>query len=288
MQIITSEIQHLKDKIYTIRGKQVMLDRDLASLYEVTTKVFNQAVKRNSDRFPEDFRFQLSNEEFYNLRSQFVTSSHGGVRYTPYAFTEQGISMLSSILKSDIAIAVSIKIIRLFVQMRKVLNENALLYQRVEKLESQQIQTETKVEKILATIEEKNPLPKEGIFYNGEVFNAYLFIVNLVKSAKKSIILFDNYIDETVLVLLSKNQEVEITIYTHTFSKQLQLDIQKYNEQYKSIKVESFKDTHDRFLILDEEEIYHIGASLKDLGKKWFAFSKMDRENISLLEKVEK
>ena len=287
MQELIVPLENIQSKIYTIRGKQVMLDRDLAALYEVSTKVFNQAVKRNITRFPGDFRFQLTQEELTNWRSQIVTSSHGGVRYLPYAFTEQGISMLSSILKSDVAIGVSIQIIRLFVQMRRTLSDNTLLVHRVAELESKQEKTQTVVEKILTEIDKKEILPKEGIFYNGEIFDAYVFVAKLIKSAKKSIVLFDNYVDESVLILLSKNQEVEIKIYTHTFTKQLQLDVKKYNEQYREIEVKSFKDAHDRFLVIDGEELYHLGASLKDLGKKWFAFSKMDIKSINILEKAE-
>jgi len=306
MQELIVPLENIQSKIYTIRGKQVMLDRDLAALYEVSTKVFNQAVKRNIARFPDDFRFQLSKEEFSywrsqivtsnsdevdeNLRSQSVTSNNGdkmGLRYAPYAFTEQGISMLSSILKSDVAIGVSIQIIRLFVQMRRTLSDNTLLVHRVVELESKQEKTQTVVEKILTEIDKKETLPKEGIFYNGKIFDAYVFVAKLIKSAKKSIVLFDNYVDESVLILLSKNQEVEIKIYTHTFTKQLQLDVKKYNEQYREIEVKSFKDAHDRFLVIDGEELYHLGASLKDLGKKWFAFSKMDIKSINILEKAE-
>ena len=290
MQELIVPLENIQSKIYTIRGKQVMLDRDLAALYEVSTKVFNQAVKRNIARFPDDFRFQLSKEEFSYWRSQIVTSNNGdkmGLRYAPYAFTEQGISMLSSILKSDVAIGVSIQIIRLFVQMRRTLSDNTLLVHRVVELESKQEKTQTVVEKILTEIDKKETLPKEGIFYNGEIFDAYVFVAKLIKSAKKSIVLFDNYVDESVLILLSKNQEVEIKIYTHTFTKQLQLDVKKYNEQYREIEVKSFKDAHDRFLVIDGEELYHLGASLKDLGKKWFAFSKMDIKSINILEKAE-
>jgi hypothetical protein len=278
----------LQSKIYTIRGMQVMLDRDLAALYQIDTKVFNQAVKRNIGRFPIDFRFQLSEDEFFNLRSQFVTSSHGGLRRAPYAFTEQGVSMLSAILKSDIAIKVSIKIIRLFVQMRQELSTNLLFSKRLDALEMKQEKTSSSVEQILSALEDKTLQTKQGIFYDGEVFDAYVFISKLIKSAKDSITLFDNYIDETTLALLSKNQNIKINIYTHTISKTLKIDIEKYNAQYNHIALHSFKKSHDRFIILDDKEMYHIGASLKDLGKKWFAFSKMDIDSVAILEKVEK
>jgi len=288
MQNLLTQDTLITSKIYTIRGKQVMLDRDLADLYGVSTKVFNQAVKRNIQRFPDDFRFQLSEDEFINLRSQFVTSSHGGIRYFPYAFTEQGVSMLSSVLKSDIAIEMSITIIKLFVQMRHSINSNSLVTKRLELLEMKQEETSKDVSKILNAMEEKSLSPKEGIFYDGEVFDAYLFIAKLIKSAQKSIVLFDNYVDETTLALFSKNQKVKVKIYTQTISKTLKVDVEKYNSQYLPLEVYSFKKSHDRFIILDENEVYHIGASLKDLGKKWFAFSKMDINSLSILDKVQK
>jgi len=286
MQNIVVQESLITSKIYSIRGMQVMLDRDLAELYGVTTKVFNQAVKRNIQRFPDDFRFQLVESEFENLRSQIVTSSHGGQRYLPYAFTEQGISMLSSVLKSDVAIEMNIKIIRLFVQMRHSLSENVALEQRVKLLEIAQSETSKNVSKVLDAMDANGLQPQEGIFYDGEVFDAYLFISNLIKSAKKSIVLFDNYVDETTLALFIKKQDIKVKIYTHTFSKSLQEDLKKYNEQYKNIEITTFKKTHDRFIILDNSEVYHIGASLKDLGKKWFAFSKMDIDSLSMLDKV--
>ena len=288
MQNLVTQDTLITSKIYTIRGKQVMLDRDLADLYGVSTKVFNQAVKRNIQRFPDDFRFQLSEDEFINLRSQFVTSSHGGIRYFPYAFTEQGISMLSSVLKSDIAIEMSITIIKLFVKMRHSINSNFLVTKRLELLEMKQEETSKDVSKILNAMEEKSLSPKEGIFYDGEVFDAYLFIAKLIKSAQKSIVLFDNYVDETTLALFSKNQRAKVKIYTQIISKTLKLDVEKYNSQYLPLEVYSFKKSHDRFIILDENEVYHIGASLKDLGKKWFAFSKMDINSLSILDKVQK
>jgi len=280
----------LQNKIYTLRGMQVMLDRDLAQLYDISTKVFNQAVKRNIAAFPQDFRFQLSKDEFSNLRFEIVTSNSDkiGLRYTPYAFTEQGISMLSAILKSDVAINISIKIIRLFVEMRHNISSNILLSQEMTNLRIKQSETEKVVSDILDAMSSTNSLPKEGVFYDGEVFDAYIFISKLIKSAKHSIALFDNYIDETTLALLSKNQNIEINIYTNTISKALRVDLEKYNTQYNQITLHSFKKSHDRFIILDDKVVYHIGASLKDLGKKWFAFSKMDIDSVTLLEKVKK
>ena len=290
MQELVTQEENISSKIYTVRGVKVMLDRDLAKLYGVSTKVFNQAIKRNSDRFPEDFKFQLSDAEFSNWRSQFVTSNGDkmGLRHAPYVFTEQGISMLSGILKSDVAIAMNIKIIRLFVAMRHSISPQLLLENRVQLLEKQQEETLKNMNNILNAMEAKGLQAEEGIFYDGEVFDAYQFISRLIKSAKKSIVLFDNYIDETTLALFSKNQAVDVIIYTQSISKTLRVDVEKYNTQYKEIEIKVFKKSHDRFIILDENEVYHIGASLKDLGKKWFAFSRMSLDSLSILKKVEK
>ena len=290
MQNLVTQDTLITSKLYTIRGMQVMLDRDLAELYGVSTKVFNQAVKRNIQRFPDDFRFQLSENEFINWRSQFVTSNSDkmGLRRAPYAFTEQGVSMLSAVLKSDIAIEMSIKIVRLFIQMRHTLSSNVLMTKRLEFLEMKQEETSKDVTKILNAMEEKTLSPKEGIFYDGEVFDAYLFISSLIKNAQKSIVLFDNYVDETTLALFSKNKTAKVKIYTQTVSKTLKIDVEKYNSQYLPLELHTFKKSHDRFIIIDENEVYHIGASLKDLGKKWFAFSKMDINSLTVLEKVGK
>ncbi|WP_348797941.1 ORF6N domain-containing protein [Flavobacterium adhaerens] len=279
--IITSK--EIENQIYTVRGQQVMLDSDLASIYQVETKVFNQAVKRNANRFPENFRFQLAQEEFdaINLRSQFVTSSlnYGGRRYLPYVFTEQGIAMLASVLRSTVAIKVSIEIMNTFVEMRRMLMSNASLFHRLDKIELKQLEADQKFEEIFKALESDKLHSEKGIFYNGQIFDAYTFISDIIRSAKISIILIDNYVDDTVLTLLGKReQSVTAKIYTKNINNQLQLDLQRYNSQYPAIEIELFSDTHDRFLIVDNTELFHIGASLKDLGKKWFAFSRMDIE----------
>ena len=266
---------------------QVIVDRDLAELYGVQTKVFNQAVKRNTKRFPESFRFQLNENEKSELVTncdRFKMLKHS--TSLPYVFTEQGISMLSAVLKSDIAIEISIKIIETFVEMRRYLASNSLMHERFERIEHRLSTYDDNFHKIFEAMESKDIKPKEGIFYDGEIFDAYLFVSDLIKQARKSIVLMDNYIDETVLTLLSKNQNIEITIYTHSISKQLKLDLEKYNSQYKKIAVKKFDLSHDRFIIIDEKEVYHIGASLKDLGKKWFAFSKMSIDSFELLRKL--
>lgn len=281
---------NIQDKIFTIRGVQVILDRDLAALYQVETKVFNQAVKRNIDRFPEDFRFQLTQEEYEGLRSQFVTSSatHGGRRYLPYVFTEQGVSMLSAILKSKIAIDISIQIIRSFVQMRKFISNNALVFDKIDHIEQKLLKHDSQFEEIFKAIEAQDIQPTQGVFFDGQIFDAYVFISKLIKKAKSSIIIVDNYIDESVLLQLSSDvaDGVKISILTKTISKKLAQDLEKHNAQYQAITIKNFTLAHDRFLIIDQKEIYHIGASLKDLGKKWFAFSKLDGSSFSLMHKI--
>jgi len=287
MAVINEEI--VKNKIYSIRGFQVMLDRDLAELYGVETKVLNQAVKRNINRFPEEFMFQLTKEELGNWKSQFVTSNREtmGLRKMPFAFTEQGVSMLSAILKSNIAVSVSISIMKSFVQMRKFVSNNALVFQRLDSLEQKQFKTDEKVDAILDAIESKELKPKQGIFYDGQVYDAYIFVSDLIKSAKTNIVLIDNYCDESVLTLLSKRgSEVKASIYTKNITKELQLDLKKHNAQYTDIELKKFNSSHDRFLIVDSKDVYHIGASLKDLGKKWFAFSRFEIDALEILTKL--
>jgi hypothetical protein len=283
------KIDDIQKRIYSIRNVQVMLDEDLSVLYGVETRVLNQAVKRNIERFPPEFMFQLTKEDMENLRSQFVTSSWGGRRYLPFAFTEQGVAMLSAVLRSETAIQVSIQIMNAFVAMRRFLQTNAQIFQRLDSLELKQIETDQKVDTILNAIEQKTVIPKQGIFYDGQIFDAWNFISNLIRSAKKSIILIDNYIDDTVLSLFAKRSKgVTVTLLTKNPSQQLKTDVQKFNAQYEPIILKDFSAAHDRFLIIDETDLYHIGASLKDLGKKWFAFSKMDMQVVAILENLKK
>ena len=292
MQELIINENNIKDKIHTIRNQQVMLDRDLAELYGVETKHINQAVKRNETRFPNDFMFQLSKEEFENWRSQFVTSNSDkmGLRRPPYAFTEQGVSMLSAVLKSEIAVDISVKIIRAFVEMRKIISSDNALFYKIDFLEKRQIsyeiKTDTKINQILNALEDKTLKPKQGIFYNGQVFDAYVFVNDLLKSAVEEVILIDNYIDESVFTLFSKYSNIKIQIYTANITKQLKLDFEKYQTQYQNIELKEFKNSHDRFLIIDKKEVYHLGASLKNLGKKWFAFSKFEIESFDILKRV--
>jgi len=297
--IVSNELQ---SKIFTIRGLQVMLDSDLAELYGVENKRLNEQVKRNIARFPAQFRFELTQEEFENLQSQIVTSSGDSLRsqfatlekgrgqhrkYLPFVFTEQGVSMLSAVLRSETAIKVSIQIMDAFVGMRKFIAGNAAIFQRLDSIEQKQHITDTKLDQVFEAIEAKDIKPTQGIFFDGQVFDAYVFVADLIKSAKKSIVLIDNYVDETTLTMLAKRKAgCTATIYTHTFGQILQRDLQKYNEQYPPIEIKIFKQSHDRFLILDDHDVYHFGASLKDLGKKWFAFSKFDKGALEVLRKL--
>ena len=282
-EITTTTNIDIKSKIYTIRDKQVMLDRDLAELYGVETKNLNRAVTRNIERFPEKFRFQLTREEYENLRFQFGTLSLDSentwgkhTKYLPYVFTEQGVSMLSAVLKSKTAIDISIKIIDSFVSMRKFISQNAFIFQKFDHLEQKLLKHDEKFDKVFEALENKNPTQSQGIFYNGQIFDAHNFVSDLIRGAKSNIILIDNYVDDSTLLLFSKNQNIDVTIYTDTFTKALKLDLEKYNKQYKDISIETNKKFHDRFLIIDNKDVYHIGASLKDLGKKTFAFSKLE------------
>ena len=244
-------------------------------LYGVETKVLNQAVKRNISRFPDDFMFQLTSEEC--SRSQIVTLNikrGQNIKYLPYAFTENGIAMLSSVLRSPTAIEANIRIMRAFTSMRHFLASNAQVFQRLSNIEYHQIETDKRIDEVFKRIDAQTP-PQQGIFFDGQVFDAYRFVSDLIKKAKQSIVLIDNYVDDSVLSLLDKRESnVSAKIYTQNISSQLKLDINKHNSQYPVIEVNQFNKAHDRFLLIDDE-IYHIGASIKDLGKKWFAFTLM-------------
>ena len=285
-------VNGIQNRIFTIRGVQVVIDRDLAELYHVENKRLNEQVRRNIERFPIGFRFQLDEiekNELVAICDRFKSLKHSVVN--PYVFTEQGVSMLSAVLRSKIAIAVSIEIMNAFVEMRHFIQSNEQLFTRMDSMERRQIafecETGTNFEKIFQALEHREELPKQGIFYDGQVYDAYSFASNLIRSAKQSLILIDNYVDDSVLTLLSKRSEsTTATIYTKSISTQLALDLKKHNTQYPNIQVKQFKDAHDRFLIIDETEIYHIGASMKDLGKKWFAFSKLEILVVDILNKL--
>jgi hypothetical protein len=288
MQNLIINENSIKDKIHTIRNYQVMLDKDLAELYGVETKRINEAVRNNQDKFIDDFYFELTNNEFENLRSKFSTANFSKTRTNPKVFTEQGIYMLATILKSKVASQVTVYIIKTFANMRKLISQNISMFERFERIEQRLTIHDENFDKFFDALEDKTLKPKQGIFYDGEVFDAYVFINDLLKLATNEIILIDNYIDETVFTLFSKYSNIKIKIYTKTISKQLKLDFQKYETQYKNIELFEFKNSHDRFLIIDKKEVYHLGASLKDLGKKWFAFSKFEIENLKILDYLKK
>jgi hypothetical protein len=283
----------IQNMIYTIRGQQVMLDSDLAMLYQVETKVFNQAVKRNIERFPENFRFQLTKEEYDSLRSQFVTSNgQGGRRYLPYVFTEQGIAMLSSVLRSNIAIQISIKIMNAFVEMRRFLANNAVMFEHINKIEVRQLEfqkdTEEKFEKIFDYISDHEE-PAQKIFFDGQIYDAFSLLVELVSKAGKKLVLVDNYIDVGTLNILAKKKPgVVVTVYTVKKTKLSEIDVNNFNQQYPTLEVKYTGVFHDRFLIIDDTFAYHIGASMKDAGKKCFGINLIEDKRIvaDILERL--
>ena len=277
----------IKNKIHTIRGVQVMLDSDLAELYGVSTKRLNEQVKRNVERFPKDFMFQLGLDELKLLRSQFATSSsHGGRRYAIYAFTEQGVAMLSSVLRSKKAVEVNILIMRAFVEMRRFLVNNAKVFEKFHQIDQKFLEHDENFNKLFDALEQKKLTPNQGIFFNGQVFDAFVFISKLIKSARSRIVLIDNYVDENTLQLFSdKNSEVSVKIYTRNISQKLLMAAEKFDRQHGGLVIIKFEDSHDRFIIIDNG-VYHIGASLKDLGKKWFAFSRLGLAPEVILSKI--
>jgi hypothetical protein len=266
-----------------------MLDRDLAELYGVETRRINEQVKRNIERFPDNFCYQLEIEEFENLMSQFAISSWGGYRKMPYVFTEHGVVMLSSVLRSDKAVEINVKVVNAFISMRKFIQAESNLYFRIESLETKQIQNDKKFDKIFSLMESGEIKPKQGIYYENQAFDAYNFVSDIFRRADKSIVVIDNYVDDSVLTILSKRKSgVKASIYTKNISAQLKLDVKKFNEQYEPVEVLEFENSHDRFIVIDEKIIYHFGASLKDLGKKWFGFSKMEIEAVEMLSRLKK
>lgn len=284
--------EEIQNRIYSLRDVQVMLDKDLAIFYGVKPIRLREQVKRNIKRFPSDFMFQLTEEEVDLMVSQNAIPSKqhlGGS--LPFVFTEQGVATISSVLTSERAIEVNIQIMRAFVAMRRFIASNAKVFQRLDTVERKQIEykaeTDQKFERIFNAIEERSIKPKQGIFFDGQIFDAYKFVADLIRTAQKSITLIDNYIDDSVLLLLTKRKKgVPVKIFTKTISKQLALDVKKYNSQYPPVEIKKFKYAHDRFIIIDGEEVFHFGASLKDLGKKWFAFSKLEKDAFRLMERL--
>jgi len=285
---------HIENLIVDVRGKQTMLDRDLAMLYGVTTKRLNEQVKRNIERFPEHFRFQLTDNETEELVAncdRLRMLKHSSVN--PFVFTEQGVAMLSTVLHSDTAISVSIQIMDAFTAMRHFIAANAQAFQRLEIIERNQLalnvhlaENDKKFEEVFRRLDDGSTTPKQAIFYDGQIFDAYKFVNERIREAKKRIVLIDNYIDETVLAMLDKRgKDVTAKVYTKNISRQLSLDFEKHNAQYTPIEVEQFDRAHDRFLCIDDT-VYLIGASIKDLGKKWFGFVKLEQTTDELLSKM--
>jgi hypothetical protein len=274
---------NIRDKIYVIRGLHVMLDRDLAELYHVKAIRLREQVKRNINRFPLNFMFQLTESEsgFVVSQNAIPSKRHLGGSL-PYAFTEQGVAMLSSVLRSETAVRISIQIMNAFVNMRRLIVSNAGMFQRLDKVEQKQLEHDKKFSQVFDAIENRDLKPDKGIFYDGQEFDAYELVARIIRSATRSIVLIDNYVDETVLTLFSKRRKnVNVTIYTKV-TKELLLDVAKYNAQYPNITIQRFSKSHDRFMIVDDD-VYHFGASLKDLGRKWFAFSRFDKEAVKIL-----
>lgn len=290
--IIEKELTNkdIKNLIYTIRGKQVMLDSDVAMLYHYETKKINQAVKRNIDRFPEKFCFQLTDDEFSNLRSQFVTLNrkvnNGSVvrKYLPYVFTEQGIAMLSGLLKNEIAVQVSINIMDAFVEMRKFLMLNGQVFERLTNIEYKLLEHDKKFDEVFNQLQLEDNI-KQRIFFDGQIYDAYSLIVDIIKKANSKILIIDNYIDDSVLKMLAKKKNnVEVVILTSDRSNIETLDIKKFNKEYPILKVAKTNKFHDRFIVIDNKEMYHLGASIKDLGKKCFGINKI--EDMEIIEKI--
>lgn len=301
--------EDIKNLIYTIRGKQVMLDSDVAMLYNYETKKINQAVKRNIDRFPEKFCFQLTEDEFSNLRSQFVTlnenhinfeqnnnwsqivtsskrdnSKHRGKKYLPYVFTEQGIAMLSGVLKNDIAVQVSIHIMDAFVEMRKFLMINGQVFERLTSMEYKLLEHDKKFDEVFNQLQLEENI-KQRIFFDGQIYEAYSLIVDIIRKANKKILIIDNYIDDSILKMLTKKKNsVEVVILTSDKSNIENLDIKKFNKEYPILKVAKTNKFHDRFIVIDNKEMYHLGASIKDLGKKCFGINRI--EDMEIIEKI--
>ena len=285
-ELITTD--DIRSKVYIIRGQQVMLDKDLAEIYGYEVKKLNQQVKRNIERFPEEFCFQLNEEEFKVLRCQFVTLNENGRgqhrKYLPYVFTEQGIAMLSALLKSDIAVKVSINIMKAFIEMRKFISSNGSIFERLTKVEYKLLEHDKKFNEVFNQLQLEENI-KQKIFFEGQIYDAYSLIIDIIKKANKKILIIDNYIDDSVLKMLAKkNNNVEVVILTSDRSNIQQIDVQKFNKEYPKLKVAKTNKFHDRFIVIDNGEMYHLGASIKDLGKKCFGINKI--EDVEIIEKI--
>lgn len=278
----------IKNLIYTIRWMQVMLDSDVANLFKYTTKNINKSVKNNAERFPEYYCFQLTTKEYNSLMTRRYNITKIGRsnnrKYLPYVFTEYGITMLAALLKSEVAVNISIKIVNTFMQMRKNFSENNQVFERLTSLEYKLLEQEKKINNILGELKFEENI-KQKIFFKGQIYDAYSIIIDIIKSANKKILIIDNYIDDNVLKMLSKKKkDVEVTILTSIKSNIEKLDIKKFNKEYPILKLEKTNKFHDRFIIVDNKEMYHLGASIKDLGKKCFGINKI--EDIKIVEKI--
>jgi len=272
---------NVENMIYEIRGVQVILSSDVAKLYQVETRRINEVIKRNIKRFPDTFCFQLTEDELYNLRSQFAISSensHGGVRYLPYVLTEQGIMMLSGLLKSDIAVKVNVQIIDAFVKLRRYVSNSLITNEMLLNHENRLL----KLENTFNKMQEKEKI--NTIFFEGQIFDAYTLLLDLFDSAKEEIIIIDNYASKELLKIL-KNIDKKILIISKNFDDVL---VKKYNSEYSNIEFKSLDIFHDRFLIIDRKKLYSCGASFKDLGKKCFAINEMESKKLidDLLDKI--
>lgn len=289
----------IENRIFTIRGVAVMLDSDIAKIYQVETRALNQAVKRNIERFPADFMFQLDDsesarltksiykEEYHGLRKKHLISQNviskgrGGRRKLPFVFTEQGVAGLSGVLKSQMAAMAHVAIMRAFIQMRKLTQSSNLINYRLNHIEQKQLEANQKIDQLFRMIENKEAIPVQGVFFEGQVFDAYVLSSKIIRSAKKSIVLIDNYIDENTLThLTKKRKDIKVLLLTNKITDKLMLDVKKTNEQFSHFEIREFSKSHDRFLIIDDTDVYHLGASLKDLGKKWFAFSTINKKTV--------
>ena len=281
-------IEDIKKLIYTIRGKQIMIDSDVANIYHCETKYVNRVVKRNIERFPEEFCFQLNENEFESLRCQFVTLNENGRgqhrKYLPYVFTEQGIAMLSALLKSNIAVSVSVSIMKAFIEMRKFLMINGQVFERLTSVENKLLEHDKKFDEVFNQLQLEENI-KQRIFFDGQIYDAYSIIVDIIKRANSKILIIDNYIDDSVLKMLTKKKSnVEVVILTSDKSNIENLDVKKFNKEYPILKVSKTNKFHDRFIIVDNKEMYHLGASIKDLGKKCFGINKI--EDMEIIEKI--
>ena len=280
LNVAKYEPENIKNLIYCIRGKQVMLDSDVAKLFQYETKDINRNVKNNIERFPEYYCFQLTESEYEALRCKIFTLNGRGQhrKYLPYVFTEYGITMLAGILKSKAAISVSLKIVDAFIEMRKFIANNGQIFQEINTLKCKLLEHDKKFDKVFDELQKnKESEFKQKIFFNGQIYDAYSLIIDIIKSANNKILIIDNYVDDSVLkMLLKKNANVEVILLTSQNSSLTKLDVQKFNKQYPSLKLSTTNKFHDRFIIIDNKDLYHIGASLKDLGKKCFAISKIE------------